>query len=211
MARTTPWPVDVNGRLAPLAPVRGLAIQRSGPGLGYVHYRVTHRNPRTFTAQGLGRAETRLLAEWGDWLDSILDDPAAVLTFHLPSCAPSRRGRCSGCDASALGRGPVAAPAPSPPGAHAMPVNTAARDARILRAAREVLREYTLTRSAPDTVRVKGGTRPYRVTVDPLWVRTPTCTCPDHARPGGPWCKHIIAALLQEDGLRCQLLELFLA
>ena len=92
-----------------------------------------------------------------------------------------------------------------------MPAPSPARDVRILRAAREVLKSYTITRTAPTALSVTGGTRPYTVTVDPGWSRTPACTCPDHARPGAPWCKHIIAARLQEDDLRCQLLELFLA
>ncbi len=89
-----------------------------------------------------------------------------------------------------------------------------ARDARILRAARDVLKTYTFhpQPAAPDgrvPYDVRGGTSPYVVHVHPAWAASPACSCPDHQRREG-YCKHIIGVLLQDSALRCQLLELFL-
>ncbi len=89
-----------------------------------------------------------------------------------------------------------------------------ARDVRILRAAREVLRTYTFHARAPEPDGrvphdVRGGTQPYVVHVHPTWGASPSCSCPDHQRRGG-FCKHVIGVLLQAPALRCQLLELFL-
>jgi hypothetical protein len=93
-----------------------------------------------------------------------------------------------------------------------------ARDVRVLRAARDILASYTfhplpLTSHERNVVRVevRGGTRPYTVTVHCEWGEPPRCTCPDHVRgSNGGYCKHVIGVLLSDDALRCQLLELFL-
>jgi hypothetical protein len=95
------------------------------------------------------------------------------------------------------------------------PVDVATRDARVLRAAKTVLANYTFHPLADvgshRCVEVRGGSRPYVVTVDPAWGEGPRCTCPDHARAAvGGFCKHVIGVLLRDDTLRCQLLELFL-
>ena len=95
------------------------------------------------------------------------------------------------------------------------PATTAFRDARILRAAREVLGKYTLVPMPTAEVgisrfAVRGGSEPYEVTVDPNWIALPSCTCPDAERRGDSWCKHVIGVMLQEPALRCQLLDLFL-
>jgi uncharacterized Zn finger protein len=46
------------------------------------------------------------------------------------------------------------------------------------------------------------------------WAVSPTCTCPDARRRAKEhnegYCKHIIAVLLSNQDLRCQLMELFL-
>ena len=94
-------------------------------------------------------------------------------------------------------------------------LDVGARDARILRAAKNVLTAYTFhpLDGPPGLCRVelKGGTRPWVVTVDPTWAVGPRCTCPDSTKnPTGGFCKHIIGVLLRDDALRCQLLELFL-
>ncbi len=98
-------------------------------------------------------------------------------------------------------------------------VSVWARDMRFLRAAKTVLQKYKIRRAPRGADRmarfdIEGGQAPYVVTVDPEWEADPTCTCPDAAQMGkalnSGYCKHVIAVLLQEDGLRCQLLELFL-
>jgi uncharacterized Zn finger protein len=94
-----------------------------------------------------------------------------------------------------------------------------AREARLLRAAAEVLGKYSITSLAPGPdgslrFRIAGGTRPYEVAVQPEWRATPSCTCPDAAHLGKEqnrgYCKHLIAVLLSNEKLRCQLLDLFL-
>ena len=96
------------------------------------------------------------------------------------------------------------------------PAPSAGRDIRILRAAREVLAHYDFhplsTEGPLRRIEVRGGTAPWVVTVHDTWGEEPRCTCPDAARHGGRgYCKHIIALLLRDDVVRCQLLELFLS
>jgi predicted nucleic acid-binding Zn finger protein len=94
-----------------------------------------------------------------------------------------------------------------------------AADTRILRAARETLRRGRFVPQDPAeggsrriAVIERGGTS--YVSVDPAWVRSPTCTCYDHqmnARLGmQPWCRHIVAVLAKEEELRCQLIDMLL-
>jgi uncharacterized Zn finger protein len=94
-----------------------------------------------------------------------------------------------------------------------------ARDARFLRAARDVLKNYRIVpakrvRGSVASFEVTGGDAPYTVVVHPEWASSPTCTCPDAQRraksQNAGYCKHIIAVLLSVDDLKCQLLELFL-
>jgi uncharacterized Zn finger protein len=94
-----------------------------------------------------------------------------------------------------------------------------ARDARILRAAKDVLTRYSITRQrrsggGPVAFEISGGDAPYTVTAHPEWASPPTCTCPDAQRraksQNAGYCKHIIAVLLSNEDLTCQLLELFL-
>lgn len=99
-------------------------------------------------------------------------------------------------------------------------VTLQARDARFLRAAQEVLKNYNILgtgkpgRDGLLEFEVTGGSAPYLVKAHPGWEQPPTCTCPDAERRArehnAGYCKHIIAVLLGEDALRCQLLELFL-
>ena len=89
------------------------------------------------------------------------------------------------------------------------------RDSRIFRAAREVLLHYTLTPSSSEgevrRIEVRGGTQAWVVTVHDAWRDPPHCTCPDASRDdSGGYCKHVIAVLLRDDVVRCQLLEVFL-
>jgi uncharacterized Zn finger protein len=99
------------------------------------------------------------------------------------------------------------------------PVDLEVRDLRFLRAARQVLTRYRLVREKdrPDgtvTIRVEGGEAPYTIVAHRDWAHPPRCSCPDAERRAkahnAGYCKHAIAALLQHEDLRCQLLELFL-
>jgi hypothetical protein len=93
-----------------------------------------------------------------------------------------------------------------------------ARDIRWTRAANEVLKTYRLTRGPLREgwweVTVEGGTSPYIVRIHSEWADDPQCSCLDAQRRAnlslGGYCKHVIAALLQERDLSYQLLEIFL-
>jgi hypothetical protein len=94
-------------------------------------------------------------------------------------------------------------------------IDLAGREARLLRAARDVLARYKIEPIPGDaglrSFQIKGGSEPYVVTLDPEWGDRPTCTCPDQRRTEmRGFCKHVIGTMLQEEKYRCQLLELFL-
>ena len=98
-------------------------------------------------------------------------------------------------------------------------MDTNLRDTRVLRAVRDVLKQYSLTRSGPDKdgflqVEVKRPGATYKVRIDPAWRLPPTCTCPDAKRvkdgKGATFCKHTIAALLSDEEHRHQLIDLLL-
>ena len=96
-------------------------------------------------------------------------------------------------------------------------VDISSRDRRIGRAVNNVLKNYTVTpQSDIDGFRVfaiTGGTIAYAVHVHPEWWDDPTCTCPDFkdgAQHTAGYCKHIIAVLIGQPTLTCQLLEVFL-
>lgn len=85
------------------------------------------------------------------------------------------------------------------------------RDQRMLRGALTVASDYTFEPLDAHTVEVLGGSAPYRVTAHPEWAQAPTCSCPDFAQRGERlYCKHIVAVLMRDERLRCQLLEMFL-
>jgi hypothetical protein len=241
-ARHRPWPLDEQGRLLAATPARGLVVEvhLGGAGRFFDRWRVAACSRARFVARTAGRAEERPAAEWGAWLDARAAE--GTLSAHLPGCALSW---CKGCDTASLGRPgvPPGAPARRPgaatvragpgpasrsttPAPRALPapgvsmpaVDVGARDARVLRAAKDVLARYTFHPLPPAEpgerlvrLEVHGGARPYTVTVDPDWRTPARCTCPDHARASnGGFCKHVIGALLRDEALRCQLLELFL-
>lgn len=95
-----------------------------------------------------------------------------------------------------------------------------ARDLRMIRGAKDVLKNYRIERDLEDKAKaevvfkISGGQKPYLVSIDPDWQRTPRCTCPDAEKRArelnGGFCKHIIAVLLKEDDFRCQLLDIIL-
>ena len=94
-----------------------------------------------------------------------------------------------------------------------------ARDDRFFRAAESVLANYQITRrqqliDGMAIFDIRGGSRDYVVKVHPQWQVNPQCTCPDAAQRAREstrgYCKHIIAVLLDNEELSCQLLEIFL-
>ena len=94
-----------------------------------------------------------------------------------------------------------------------------ARDARIFRAVRDVLKGYRIGPPVLETGLVvhevtKPGQPPYHVKLDPAWRLGPQCSCPDWKRVAegvrGGYCKHVVAVLLQSDDHRHQLLDLLL-
>ncbi len=231
-----PWPRDAQGRLLAAVPVRGLLVEvhLGGSGPLFDRWRVVACSRTRFVAQAARRTEERAVTGWGDWLDARAAE--GPLLAHLPGCA---RWWCTGCDTASLGRpgsggvrlsGPPASPStaplpvrgtprpPLPTGVSMPPNDIGARDVRVLRAAKDVLSRYSFhLLPTPEhgphlcAIEVRGGSRPYVVTVDPAWGAPARCTCPDHARASnGGYCKHVIGVLLRDDALRCQLLELFL-
>ena len=98
-------------------------------------------------------------------------------------------------------------------------MNANLRDARLLRAVRDVMKRYSFSRGASargEIVEVEVSRRgaSYTVEIDPSWRRPPSCTCPDADRirdaSGATFCKHAIAALLSDDKHRHQLIDLLL-
>ncbi len=94
------------------------------------------------------------------------------------------------------------------------------RDARVLRAIRSVLKEYTIREESRGTDGViifhvkKGKKAPYIVQVDPSWEQPIDCSCPDSFRSrdttGNVFCKHSIAVCLSDEDLRHLLIDLFI-
>ena len=102
-------------------------------------------------------------------------------------------------------------------------MNNDLRDARVLRAVREVMKRYEITEQ-PETQPaaevdlrrfvLTGGSKTWQVEVDPRWQTPPHCDCPDARRVAEPngatFCKHAIAVLLSHDDLRHQLIDLLI-
>lgn len=163
------------------------------------YWSVSRVNSRSFYISSDGQTERQLLPQWHTWLVARLHEgqawlDGALLTnpYHPPDGAP-------------------ATPAP---------VDREARDRRMLRAARQVLKAYSLERAPidPDSpqlarVAVVMKRRSYEVVLHTDWSAPPTCSCPDAthgAAATGGFCKHSIAACLRWDDLRCQLLDLLI-
>ena len=103
----------------------------------------------------------------------------------------------------------------------AIEISLRARDQRFLRGARDVLKNYKLSRKRPRKaapglaqIEVSKGTRTYVVDFQLDWSAPPRCSCPDSTQAGrnraNGFCKHTIAAALKWDDLRCQLLDLLI-
>jgi hypothetical protein len=186
-------------------------------------FRVLRADRRRFGLSGDPPGLERPLASWGATLDALLATPGAALRVHLPGCRRSARSRCPGCDGSAVGRPELApqgaqrghaTPLPASTPTHGAPmpaIPLAQRDARLLRAAQDVLHRYHFVALGPGQLRVEGGARAYDVQIGLDGEAAPRCSCPDNQRPEvGGFCKHTIAVLIREPSQHWQLLELFL-
>ena len=93
-------------------------------------------------------------------------------------------------------------------------------ETKALRAAREVLRRgrIDVLGDAPDGIKrfcvTDRGGKMETVTADPAWAKKATCTCMQQyvntQFKGTDLCPHIVAVLVREEDLRCQLLEVLL-
>ena len=183
----------------PETPVRGLVfwVQEGDHWSFGDAYTVGQVNGRSFYVHSQGETKRYLLSEWDWWLDERFNEGTVF---------------CNGRQLLAPGADPVK----SGPSADSFSVDLPGRDQRFLRASRDVLANYTMTRSAIDegfvAVEVSRGERSYVVTARPDWATPPSCTCPDANKSArrltGGFCKHAIAVCITYDDLRCQLLDL---
>ena len=201
-------PLDANGVPMPSTAARGLRIE--------VDWGRDGRFFDRWSVRGATRAEVWVSCSprsarfppsgWIAWLHE--RGAEGPLRCHLPGCRPST---CGGCDGRLVRDGKAPRALPPLPGNPMPNIDIRGRDARILRAAHDVARNYTLVRAETPgglRVEVRGGTAPYVVNLAADWSEAPRCTCPDGVARG--YCKHVIAVLLAEPAYACQLLELFL-
>ena len=156
-------------------------------------------NTRSFYVASDGKQRRYLLVEWEQWLERLFAEGKLFFDGQQLEPPPALVGPDE---------------AEQPVGA----VDPLQRDYRFFRAAREVLQYYKIQLEAVDARTVEylvtGLSRRYRVFISKDWSTSPWCECPDaRARadqPGGAFCKHAIAVLMQDDANRGQLLELLL-
>ena len=215
-----PWARDTGGRLLPAAPVR-CTFRVLDPGgnrtwWSWWEYRVTYASGLKFAFIGPRDRvpQSRPAEAWGAFLDDLA--ARGEVAMHFPGCDTSR---CHGCDGSRVGReNGVSVDAasntpqiPNRPGGTVAKLSQKDRGMRLLRAARDVLTTYELILVEPGEVRLQGGRAPYTVRYCLEWSRTAECSCPDAERlVDEGYCKHVVAVLLSQPGLRAQLLEMFL-
>lgn len=198
----------------PSMPVKGMAfwVQTGTHWAIGTNYRIGTVNDRSFFVQADGKRTRFDLADWTRWLLDRCSEGIVKLEGHpmrSPPLAPLFQGGTGVPDPGGEDKDE---------GGGAMELQQ--RDARILRAVKDVLKGYTIHPSAgpspgPLAWSVKRpGTEAYTVTVDSDWRTPPQCTCPDHQRlrasDPGALCKHIIAVLLKTDDHRHQLLDFLL-
>lgn len=154
-----------------------------------VEHTVSRVNSRSFYVSSGGVVTRLLLAEWSQWLHKRLAEGRVLIdgVAWVPSAS-----ECHGTVA----------------------VDVAVRGPRFLRAANDVMKRYRFSRvveGALVRVEVVGGERPYTVEAWTDWRDRARCTCPDALRPAvNGYCKHVIAVLLGDAALRCQLLDVLL-
>jgi hypothetical protein len=190
----------VQTKTLPNAPQKGLVfwVQTGGHWSMGNGYTVGPVNGRSFYIYTGGQKERFLLSEWNWWVDQRL---AEGRVFY--------EGReYVGPGAQQVDEGDTVAE---------LTVDLPTRDARFLRAAGDVLKNYKLKRNELDdgssAIEINGGHRVYTVNARKDWAIPPTCSCPDaerRARSNGGFCKHVIAVCIAHRDLRCQLLDLLL-
>jgi len=197
--------VTTNKKPLPAAPIKGMQVwvQTGSHWCVGTAYTISEVNSRSFYVSSGGGRRRLLLSRWDRWVRERLAE-----------------GLVSVDGVAVGGTAPSAAP-PVPVAALDFEVSLPAREARFLRAARQVLGTYrfqTLDEdpSRPTLMRVavSGGSRAYEVGLWRDWSGPPSCTCPD-ASNGARWgtagfCKHAIAVCLRTDEVRCQLLDLLI-
>lgn len=195
-------PVD-----APEEPVKGLRVWvQTGDhwALGE-NYSVSRVNSRSFYVSHDGTKQRHDLDRWSSWLAERDAEGFVVLDGH-PMRPPLVAALAAGLPRLSTQ-------------AEGEPMRKDLRDARLLRAVRDVLRGYAFVDEGPtpeglQAWRVTRGPSSYRVEVDPAWERPPRCTCPDAARveddSGATFCKHTVAVLLTRAEHHHQLIDLLL-
>ena len=190
-----------SGAQPPPAPRKGMTFWvqwGSTYSLGTA-YGINKVNTRSFYVSGSGRQDRYLLVEWNQWLARRFAEGKVFYQGKLLASPPTLN-------------------VPSRVAEAANEVDPVERDRRFFRAAKEVLAAYDMERVAEGPQEVEylilGGTDSYRVYLSTDWSAPPRCTCPDarmrSGEPGGAFCKHSIAVLLQDEAYRGQLLELLL-
>jgi|GEM_PF-1170149 len=202
---------------APTEPTPGMRLWiNSGASWrdGY-HALVARVSDASVTVRRGRRLERFPRAEWARWLlERSREGPVQVDGHPIepPTEAP-------------LGPGLAALPPADDEGSQIMELE--ARDARIFRAVRDVVKGYAIgpaDNACPEQGRgaegllafavTKPGHGPYTVKLDPAWRLGPQCSCPDwlRVRDGerGGFCKHVVAVLLTSDEHRHQLVDLLL-
>jgi hypothetical protein len=149
-------------------------------------YTVARVNSRSFYVRGNGGMDRHLLVEWTAWIDARLAEGPARID-GIPLASPHR------------------APAGSS-------IDLAARDARLMRGARDVLKKYGLQRTDHEgrvDIAVTRGRSAWTVRAWIDWSMPPVCDCPDAVSTReNTVCKHVVACCLGFDDLRCQLLDI---
>lgn len=186
-------------------------------------YTISRVNGKSFYVSINGRKERIDRRNWRRWLRARADEGYVVLNDH-PLRDPRDEALAMGLtvpistDAAA---NDAQEPGESNHQQRGARMDANLRDARLLRAVRDVLKRYTLSQKPPKDdegaeieVEVARRGASYTVRIDPEWRRPPTCTCPDADRirdaTGATFCKHTIAALLSDSKQRHQLIDLLL-
>jgi SWIM zinc finger len=184
-------------------------------------YTISRVNNQSFYVSVDGRKERIDLRRWREWLRERSEEGYVVLDGH-PLRDPLDEPFAMGVNV------PVTGAATSPDrddseekihNSRGIRMNANLRDARLLRAVRDVMKRYSFSRTTSaegEIIEVEVSRRgaSYTVAIDPTWRRPPSCTCPDADRirdaSGATFCKHAIAALLSDDEHRHQLIDLLL-
>ena len=184
-------------------------------------YTISRVNGRSFYVSVDGRKERIDLRSWRSWLRARADEGYVVLDGH-PLRDPSDETFAMGLSVPVTGAAAALDVGDNTENGHksgGLRMNANLRDARLLRAVRDVMKRYSFSRAESaegELIEVEVSRRgaSYTVTIDPTWRRPPSCTCPDADRirdeNGATFCKHAIAALLSDNEHRHQLIDLLL-